>query len=127
MILKDIDINKLKDLFKAYKENYIITNNDYIHNICYVKDNEVIGFVIYQNLYDDIDIIDVFVKEEYRKQKIATKMLNEILNEKYNKITLEVNTNNISAINLYKKLGFEIISVREKYYFNDDAYIMQKK
>lgn len=42
-------------------------------------------------------------------------------------ITLEVNEKNISAINLYKKYGFQIIGTRKKYYDNNfDAYIMTK-
>ena len=40
---------------------------------------------------------------------------------------LEVNTENESAINLYKKFGLEIIRTRRDYYGKDqDAYIMQK-
>lgn len=43
-------------------------------------------------------------------------------------ITLEVNINNIPAINLYKKYGFEKVGVRKKYYNNlEDALIMTKK
>ena len=41
-------------------------------------------------------------------------------------ILLEVAENNIKAINLYKKYGFEIISRRKKYYKEFDALIMKK-
>ena len=38
---------------------------------------------------------------------------------------MEVNQNNIPAINLYKKYGFNILGTRKKYYNNtDDAIIM---
>ena len=56
-------------------------------------------------------------------------MLEELIKiakkRKLNDITLEVNTNNIAAINLYKKFKFEKIGIRKKYYNNiDDALIM---
>ena len=40
---------------------------------------------------------------------------------------LEVNTENIAAINLYKKFNFEIINTRKKYYEGKDAYIMERR
>ena len=39
-------------------------------------------------------------------------------------ITLEVNENNIPAINLYKKFNFEQVGLRKKYYNNADAAIL---
>lgn len=42
-------------------------------------------------------------------------------------ITLEVNKENLAAIHLYQKYGFEIKGTRKKYYDNKfDAYIMTK-
>ena len=38
-----------------------------------------------------------------------------------------VNTENLPAVNLYKKFGFKILGTRKKYYNNKfDAYIMTK-
>ena len=43
-------------------------------------------------------------------------------------ITLEVNSNNIPAKNLYEKFGFNVVGFRKKYYNNiDDAIIMTKE
>ena len=40
-------------------------------------------------------------------------------------ITLEVNTNNLTAIHIYKKFNFKETGLRKKYYDNkDDALIM---
>ena len=42
-------------------------------------------------------------------------------------ITLEVNSNNIPAKNLYEKFGFNVVGLRKKYYNNTyDAIIMTK-
>lgn len=42
-------------------------------------------------------------------------------------ITLEVAVNNKSALNLYKKLGFKIVTIRKNYYENSDGYLMIKE
>ena len=39
---------------------------------------------------------------------------------------LEVNENNNEAIRLYSKLGFKEISLRERYYGENTAIIMEK-
>ena len=50
----------------------------------------------------------------------------KITNEEYSRIMLEVNENNIQAIKLYNKLGFKEISLRDRYYGEDTAIIMEK-
>jgi ribosomal protein S18 acetylase RimI-like enzyme len=39
---------------------------------------------------------------------------------------LEVNENNTEALRLYSKLGFKEISLRDRYYGEDTAIIMEK-
>ena len=71
-------------------------------------------------------------KKNKRQNKIGTKMLEELIKiakeRSLKNITLEVNINNISAINLYKKYNFKEVGIRKKYYNNlDDALIMTLK
>ena len=59
-------------------------------------------------------------------------MLEELINlakeRKLKDITLEVNVNNIPAINLYKKYNFKEVGLRKNYYNNsEDAIIMTLK
>ena len=61
---------------------------------------------------------------EHRKKGIASKLMDMMINDDVKNITLEVNVKNQDAIKLYEKYGFKIVSVREKYYGNDDAYLM---
>ena len=43
-------------------------------------------------------------------------------------VTLEVRKENIPAIELYKKFGFEIVTTRKNYYQNqEDAYLMGRR
>ena len=77
---------------------------------------------------DNIDILSIYVEEKYRKKNLGSSLLEELINNnRYLKqsIMLEVSTNNTPAINLYKKMGFQIINIRKKYYENGDAYVMK--
>ena len=74
--------------------------------------------------------MNIVVKKSARNQHIGSLLLDNLL--KYAKknnilsIMLEVNEKNTPAILLYKKYGFEQISVRKNYYNDDDAIIMNK-
>ncbi len=71
--------------------------------------------------------ISVSVKKKYWKLGIGTVMMNELIRfAKGNNITeiihLGVNSNNVSAIHLYKKLGFVEIGRYEKFFKFNDSY-----
>lgn len=91
--------------------------------------NEVVGYAGIWQPIDEAHITNIVIKKEKRGQKIGEKMLKKLIEiakeRKLNNITLEVNVNNIPAINLYKKYYFEQVGLRKKYYNNtDDALIM---
>lgn len=114
-----------EDFRKKYNLDSYINNDIYIMN-CY-KENELIkGFIIANKLYENNEILLVYVAEKYRKQGIASKLINSLDNKKGNNILLEVSVENKPAICLYKKLGFDTIDIRKKYYNGVDAYIMKK-
>ena len=74
-----------------------------------------------------LDIMNLFVSEDSRRKGIATALMNEMIEkEDYNRIMLEVNENNTEALRLYSKLGFKEISLRDRYYGEDTAIIMEK-
>lgn len=128
MISHDVDYNLLKNIFNEYKENYFPIINTFTHNIVIFNNNKILGFVIYSEIYENCEIIDVFVKEKYRNNGCASKMLSEIIEKNKNRsITLEVNSTNVPALELYNKLGFEKVAIRKGYYNGVDAYLMRKK
>ena len=94
----------------------------------YYIDNKLVGFIHITKLYETIDIVNVVVDGDYRKQGIATKLIDYVIglfNDVEN-VMLEVNENNIAAISLYKKSKFEVISKRNNYYGSDAALIMKR-
>ena len=99
--------------------------------ICAKYENKIVGFAGIKIVLDEADIMNIAVRKDYRRQGIATLLLNHILTickEKSIKtIHLEVNEENFSAISLYKKFGFEICGRRKQYYDNTyDAILMKK-
>ena len=128
MIEKDIDLEKLKELFKLYKKDYSPIINEFTHNLVYKTDGKYVSFIIYSVIYENVEIIDVFTMKEYRNKNISTSLIKTLLNDYKNKnITLEVNKENENAIHLYEKLGFEKVAVRKGYYNGVDGYLMLKK
>ena len=93
-------------------------NSDYIDAYLYALD-----------FGDNIDLLSIFVAEEKWNKRIGTKLLKYLIKNycyQDNKtITLEVSSANIPAYTLYKKLDFKVVGKRNKYYGNEDAYIMK--
>lgn len=122
-----------KDVFDILSlDNENFSNNfkeafylEYIKNqrvIVAEKEENVIGYVIFNQILDEAEIYKIVVLKELRKKQIAFKIIEFLLNElkknNVEKIFLEVRKNNIPAINLYKKCEF--INIREivDYYNN---------
>jgi len=102
-----------------------LSSTDAIYN--YIDDEKVLGYLEFRLVDGVLDIMNLFVNEENRREGIATKLMNEMINkEDYTRIMLEVNENNNEAIRLYNKLGFKEISFRDRYYGEDTAIIMEK-
>lgn len=128
MILKNNDINSLKEIFEEYKNNYYPVISDFTKIYIYDVDNKIVGFLVFDIIYEKCEIIDIYVSEDYRKRNIAYELINEIEKDfNIENITLEVSTDNIKAINLYKKLGFREVSIRKNYYKDSNAILMLKE
>ena len=104
-----------------------IKKDNFKTDIVYSLDEKDIGRVTIEDTSDTINIIDVYVEENYRRKGVATKIL-EFLFDKYKvRFMLEVREDNTPAIKLYEKFGFVVIHKREKYYKDADALIMEAK
>ena len=127
MIEEIKDISLLKDLFNEYKPNYDPIINDYTKVYAYKTDNKYVSFIVAQILYENAEIIDIYVTNDYRRRGIAKELLKTIIdNKQVENITLEVNINNKNAIMLYNSLGFKEATIRKGYYNGEDALLMLK-
>lgn len=130
--LSDIDvINQLIDKFGSKKiSDYELINDPFTRYVVYYQDNTIMGFISYAIMYERSEINYLLVEVNYRKQGIASKlmdyMINDCIKNKCVNITLEVNESNDNAILLYKKFEFEKIAVRKNYYGSNNGIVMER-
>lgn len=95
--------------------------------------DQVAGYVGSQAVMGEADVMNVAVAPEYRRQGIAQALVTELIIQLKGagctQLTLEVRASNESAIALYKKLGFQQVGCRPRYYRNpkEDALILRKE
>lgn len=95
--------------------------------------DRILGGCMLSNAAGEGDISNVAVREKYRKNKIATELMAQLVKlgtERYGIMvyTLEVRSQNMAARGLYEKLGFVSQGIRPNFYDRpkDDAVIMKK-
>lgn len=136
--LKIEDIKQVEELGNLISPHFSKTNNleemennQFTKILVYEEEKMIKGFLMYTELEETADIVDIAVKEEARNKKIASCLMDYMLSdlkESVKLITLEVRKSNTPAIALYKNFGFEIVNTRKKYYMDgEDAYLMGRR
>lgn len=129
-------INKIEQTLEHRILSYDLLNSTLDKNTYYyfvaTINNIVVGYIAAELLVDHFDILSIAVLNEFRRQNIATMLLNQLFDICkeicISDIFLEVRCSNIPATRLYERLGFEKISIRKNYYTdtNESAYIYKK-
>lgn len=139
MITDKIDISLLQEFYNYYNSENTSSidilgerkTNPYFKSLFYVEGNKILGYIAYLDIYDRFEISNIYVLKEFRSNGIGSKMLQFVidvgLNRKINNITLEVNSKNTNAINLYLKYGFKKVAIRSGYYSGIDGILMEKE
>ena len=130
--LEQIKENLKEDFDEFWNENVLkseLENPASTYIVAIDEQNNVIGYSGIWQPIDEAHITNIVTKKDKRNNKVATNMLEELIKiatqRNLKDITLEVNINNIPAINLYQKYHFKKVGLRKKYYNNtDDAIIM---
>ena len=126
--ITDNDRKKIYEIIKKEFKNNYLKDNPFTKWYIYELNNEIVGFINIDIIYEKAEIEYIYVVEKWSKNKIATKLLEkaekDLINKKVSTITLEVNVNNFSAIKFYEKNEYKKINIRKHYYGNDDAYLM---
>lgn len=121
----------------AWTVNNLISEfqNEYSHLFGEVVDGAVIGYACVRIMYEEAQICNIAVMPDYRRQGIATRLLNVVdgfsSTQGCERSELEVNVCNSPAVELYKKCGYEIAGTRINFYRRTrypsrDAYTMVK-
>lgn len=129
------DIDLINQLGLLVNKNFIsvynikdILDRDYECIYIYEENNTILGFIHIEKHFEVIDLINIAVSESSRRKGIASKLIQYVLDTiDHENFLLEVNSNNDSAIELYRKFNFKEINIRKKYYDDGDAIVMERR
>lgn len=121
------------DLHRRFPETFIVAE----------ENGEVVGYImcrietglssfVFRGLIKKGHIVSVAVMPEYRRKGIGEALVVKAMESmrlyKAKQCFLEVRVTNTAAVDLYKKLGFEVSrTVRGYYADGEDAYVMETK
>lgn len=97
--------------------------------------NKVIGYCLYQVIFEQAEILRIGTHPDYQRQSIASQLFatlnNELINNKVESLLLEVRADNAPALALYGRQGLTVIHKRKGYYQlphqpSVDALILQR-
>lgn len=127
---KEISEIAIKCNFET-ERNYEEILNDKDKGIFLAKENnKIIGFIGYsfQKWNNSIQVINIFVKPDFRKKGIGSRLIQELINfskkTDYRVIIAEA-PSNTNAPKLYLKNGFRKCGYNDRYYTNDGSIIAE--
>jgi ribosomal-protein-alanine N-acetyltransferase len=109
------------------QEGWLATS---LRRLAFTHPREILGYAGGWLLVDDMHVSTLAVHPEWQGRGLGELLLLALLDRgaelKACRATLEVRVSNVSAQQLYRKYGFEVVSRRRRYYSdnNEDAYIM---
>ena len=114
--------------FEILKEELGNNNSKYF---VLLYEGEITCFGGIKIILDEANIMDIVTKKNRRGNGFAKLLLNELINiskeENCSSITLEVNENNLPAMNLYINFNFKEVGKRKNYYKNGDTAILMTR
>lgn len=133
------DLGSVMEIEKlSFSENQRYSEETFIHyhrespDCFFVAEHmgKVIGYIICSYVEDYGHIVSLAVRPEYRGRGVGRKLLEKaeetLRNRGVRIIILEVAVSNKIAYSLYRKMGYRVVSTLERYYGDEDAYLMIK-
>lgn len=149
-ILNLHDYETLKNFHNSCNSDYKISDQSFKNYLSMPQyktiglffENQLVSYIIFLVNIDSADIIYITTHPDFRRKGIASILLNaprgafwylkkninfhKMLHVEHFEIFLEVEIDNVSALNFYIKEGFEKISIRKQYLKGKDAVLMIK-
>ena len=120
--LKDLALLEKQCFSVPWSENALGAELEKDNSMFFVAitQDEVLGYIGANNILGEVYIDNVAVFLKHRGVGIGEALLRHLINvsksENCDLITLEVRVSNVTARNLYEKLGFKEVGVRKKFY-----------
>lgn len=122
------NIHQLKDSKLLPKKTVTdeLKNNPFGKYLILEEDSQIIGYIYYSDIYERAEINQFEVQVINRNCGNGTKLLKNLIELVDKNITLEVKKDNIVALKLYQKMGFEEKAIRKNYYNGIDGILMER-
>lgn len=113
----------------------LLTSPSTYANGAFVKDDDLVGFILSRLAADEAEILTVAVAPKRRGLGIAGKLIRANMEQLQiagaKTWFLEVEAQNVAALSLYKRSGFDKVGERKSYYRKQDgdpatAYILRR-
>ena len=128
MIFELTNIDEINNSFINTKEvEEELKNNPFGKYLILKENNEIIGYIYYSDIYERAEINQFEINSIHRNCGKGNILLKELINKLQKDITLEVREDNIPAIKVYEKNGFERKAIRKGYYNGIDGILMERK
>lgn len=135
-LLKTEHKKEILDLVLHHVELPLWTNVDFLFEYHiykswgYFEKEKLLSVCIFLDSGEESELLYCITRKEFRKKGLSTQTLTFSLNKLHKPIFLEVSSQNTTAIQLYKNLGFIKIAERKNYYITqngtEDAIIMKR-
>ena len=133
-----LDVKNIDDVYEILHEAFndeawnmeqLLSSFNNSSNAYYgmVLNGKIVSIISLLITVDDINILDIATKNDYKNKGYATRLIDYVksIKNEAQTISLEVKESNDIAINFYKKQGFYPVCKRKKYYrTGEDAIIM---
>ena len=123
-MIETLNINDFAWVNAIHQETFgkLLTENDFKapYKIIGIRN---FAYMIYTEVLNEAEIIFIAVDKDYKRKGLATKLVNSLEGQ----VFLDVNENNLGAINFYKACGFREYARRKNYYPDGDAILMKRE
>ncbi|MGQ4833918.1 MAG: GNAT family N-acetyltransferase [Candidatus Asgardarchaeia archaeon] len=136
-----MSLKSIFDLIKKYEQVITKKESSETKILALVKSNEIIGIARFSIFKEDLHLLNFGIIEEERRKGYGTYFLTKLLEKftryQYERVTLDVSSNNLTALHFYLRLGFvvgrdpiiyvknvyNILPPNKKLYFSDKSVL----
>ena len=120
---KDLDkeeVEKINNYVNKTISNQIFEYKNIVLN------NIIVGSFLITKNENGLLLDEIFIEEQYRNKGIGTSIIKDVVSKSNNNVYLWVYKDNIKAVNLYNKLGFNIKEETDSRYYMEYKVVDKK-
>ena len=136
MIVSDlVTVHQLEQSVTPYPWTHQQLQDSLSNHHCFVLiiNQQLIGFMIFSEVLDEFTLLNIAISPSFTRQGYGFYLLRRGLlfakQQQAQECFLEVRVSNAPAINLYERLGFQVVGERKNYYpcssGREDALVMK--